>query len=94
MHRPKLNLSWGINESDSNSVGNSYERDIVPSTIVPGNNHEGDLNNNIKVLTETSDDEQEELMKLIKNQNERKREQEIIEHHAKMKNRSQSIVGK
>lgn len=94
MHRPKLNLSWGINESDNNSVGNSYERDIVPSTIVPGNNHEGDLNNNIKVLTETSDDEQEELMKLIKNQNERKREQEIIEHHAKMKNRSQSIVGK
>lgn len=32
--------------------------------------------NNIKVLTETSDDEQEELMKLIKAQNEKRMDYE------------------
>ena len=49
--------------------------------------------NNIKVLTETSDDEQEELMKLIKAQNEKKIDNEVIDLFSKNGKRDQSLKG-
>ena len=49
--------------------------------------------NNIKVLTETSDDEQEELMKLIKAQNEKKIDNEVIDLFSKNRKRDQSLKG-
>jgi hypothetical protein len=49
--------------------------------------------NNIKVLTETSDDEQEELMKLIKGQNEKKIDNEVIDLFSKNRKRYQSLKG-
>jgi predicted GTPase len=49
--------------------------------------------NNIKVLTETSDNEQEELMKLIKGQNEKKIDNEVIDLFSKNRKRDQSLKG-
>lgn len=42
------------------------------------------------MLTDSSENDQEELMKLVKNQNEKAREKEILELFNKNKRRSQS----
>lgn len=48
----------------------------------------------MKVLTEASDDEQEELMRLIKNQNEQRRDRELVDYRNMAKLRSQSLKPK
>ena len=49
--------------------------------------------NNIKVLTETSDDEQEELMKLIKAQNEKRMDYEASQKFIKNRGKSMPFEG-
>jgi hypothetical protein len=70
MHRPKLNLSWGIASTSNPSQTYEEDKNIVPTTILPPASPQNENINNIKVLTETSEDEEEELAKLIKNQQE------------------------
>lgn len=50
MHRPRLNLSWGMNEKETRP---QYDSHIMPSTIVQSEKEEKEKrsNENIKVLT-------------------------------------------
>ena len=56
MHRPRLNLSWGMNEKETRP---NYDSHIMPSTIAQEERAEKQLqgekqrpsNENIKVLT-------------------------------------------
>lgn len=50
MHRPRLNLSWGMNEKEAQPQLDTH---IMPSTIVKGHREERQKpsNENIKVLT-------------------------------------------
>jgi len=65
LHRPTLNLSWGMNEPPLQNSTQSPLNNIIPATITHNNANEA--SNKTKILTETSEEEGEELMKLIKN---------------------------
>lgn len=91
VNRQRVNLSWGMNEKQTNKsyspLHNKNDISTIPTTINPKIPSEHENSNTIKVLTETSDDEQEELMKLIKAQNEKKADHEVIDMFNKSRRR-------
>jgi hypothetical protein len=68
LHRPKINLSWGMNEGPSVTPPTPAPPDniILPATINTKYRPVDEALSNVKVLTETSEDDTEELIKLIK----------------------------
>jgi hypothetical protein len=82
-----------INQTQSLPSHNQNEVNTVPTTLIQRIPPDQEYPNNIKVLTETSDDEQEELMKLIKAQNEKTIDNEVIDLFSKNRKRDQSLKG-
>jgi hypothetical protein len=57
--RPKINLSWGMNEKPSSESLANIEKNIIPSTVNANEPKSSEAMSHVKVLTETSEEDEE-----------------------------------
>lgn len=71
MHRQRVNLSWGMTEKEMAKA--DMEKNVMPLTYEPRKAEPEPVSEAMKatkVLTDTSEEDEEELIKLIKNRKE------------------------